>query len=69
MKWYELYSHPLNLVSGLLPDEVDPFQHVGDVVYPSFAYAEAGSNLVEVDHAIRGRMQYLEEALGQCTQG
>lgn len=34
------HLHPLNVILGLLADELDPLQHVGDVVDPSLLHLQ-----------------------------
>lgn len=63
------YSHPLHIVLGLLLDEVDALQHVGDVVDPSLLHFEHLGRLVQVQDPILRLAQELNELLGEQTKG
>lgn len=47
------YSHPLDVVLRLLLNEVDAFQHVGDVVNPPLLHFEHLCCLVQIQDPIR----------------
>lgn len=47
------YSHPLDVVLGLLADELHALQHVGDVIDTSLLHLEDLGGPVEVQHAVR----------------
>lgn len=63
------YSHPLDVVLRLLLNEVDAFQHVGDVVNPPLLHLEHLCCLVQIQDPIRRLAQELNELLGEQTEG
>ena len=62
------HSLPLNVVLGLLRNEVDALEHVGDVVNASLLNTESVGCLVEVDHTVVCRHEERHEALGEETE-
>lgn len=63
-----LYLHPLHVVFRLLLNEVDAFQHVGDVVDSSLLHFQHLRCLVQIQDPIRGLAQQLNELLGEQTK-
>ncbi len=57
-------AQPLDVVLGLLGDQVDPLQDVGDVVDAPFLDVQHLRGPVEVDHAVRRLSQEIQEAFG-----
>ena len=57
-------SQPLDVVFRLLGNELDAFQDIGDVIDASLLHLQNLRGPVEVDHAIRGLGQQVQEALG-----
>ena len=51
------YSHPLHVVFRLLLNEVDAFQHVGDVIDPSLLHFQYLRCLVQIQDPVRGLAQ------------
>lgn len=51
------YSHPLHVVFRLLLNEVDAFQHVGDVIDPSLLHLQHLRCLVQIQDPVRGLAQ------------
>ena len=47
------YSHPLHVVFRLLLNEVNAFQHIGDVINPSLLYLQHLCCLVQIQDPIR----------------
>lgn len=63
-----LYSHPLHVVFRLLLNEVDAFQHVGDVVDSPLLHFQHLCRLVQIQDPVRGLAQELNELLGEQTK-
>lgn len=65
----QTHLQPLDEVLGLLLDEMDPFQDVGDVVDAPLGGVELLGDEVQVQHAVGGATQHLREPLRQQTEG
>lgn len=52
----------------LLPDELDPLQHVGDVINPPLGRTELLADHVEVQHSVRAVPQHVCKLLRQEAQ-
>ncbi len=61
-------AQPLNVVLGLLGDQVDPLQDISDVVDAPFLDVQHLRSPVEVDHAVRRLSQEIQEAFGGQIQ-
>lgn len=62
------HLHPLDVILGLLFDEVHPLQDVGDVVEASLLDIELLGGQVQVYYPVRGAAQQLHELLGQQAE-
>lgn len=65
----DAYSHPLHVVFGLLLDEVDAFQDIGDVVNPPLLHFQHLRGLVQIQDPVGRLAQQLDELLGEQTKG
>ncbi len=63
------YSQPLDVVLGLLSDELDPLQYVGDVIDASLLDLQDLSGPVQVKNSIRRLGNQTHKFLGQKAQG
>lgn len=63
------HSQPLDVVLGLLGDELDAFQDVGDVVDASLLHVQHLRGPVQVHHAVGRLRQQVEETLGGQVEG
>lgn len=61
-------THPLDVVLGLLADELDALQHVGDVVDGSLLHVQHLSSPVQVQNPILRLTQEVNEFLGGQPQ-
>jgi len=62
------YLLPLDIVLGLLFQDTDSFQDIGNVINAPLLDIEAFGGYIQVDHAVRGRLQKSHELLGEQTQ-
>jgi len=63
-----LYSHPLYVVLGLLADELDALQHVGDVIDAPLLHLQHLGGPVQVQHAIGRLGDQAHKLLGEQAQ-
>lgn len=63
------YSQPLDVVLGLLSDELDPLQDVGDVIDASLLDLQDLSGPVQVKNSIRRLGNQTHKFLGKQAQG
>ena len=62
------HSHPLDVVFGLLADELDALQHIGDVVDAPLLHVQHLSSPVQVQNPILRLTQEVNEFLGEQPQ-
>lgn len=62
------HSHPLDVVLGLLADELDALQHIGDVIDAPLLHIQHLSSPVQVQDPILGLAQEVNEFLGEQPQ-
>lgn len=62
------HSHPLDVVFGLLADELDALQHVGDVIDAPLLHIQHFGCPVQVQDPILGLAQEVNEFLGEEPQ-
>lgn len=62
------YLQPLDMVFLRLPYQVDPFQHIGDVVQTPLGHFELRWDQVEVQHSIQAATKHVSELLRQENQ-
>lgn len=62
------HSHPLDVVLGLLADELDALQHIGDVIDAPLLHIQHLSSPVQVQDTILGLTQEINELLGEKPQ-
>jgi len=63
------HSQPLDVVLGLLGDELDSLQDIGDVVDASLLDIQDLRSPIQIHHAVRRLGQQVQEALGGQVQG
>lgn len=62
------HSHPLDVVLGLLTDELDTLQHIGDVVDAPLLHVQHLGRPVQVQDPILGFTQEVNELLREQPQ-
>lgn len=65
----QLYSQPLDVVLGLLPDELDSLQDICDIVDASLLDLQNLRGPVEVEDAVGRLLDQAHKLLGQQAQG
>lgn len=62
------HSHPLDVVLGLLADELDALQDIGDVIDATLLYVQHLRCPVQVQDPILGLAQEVNELLSEQSQ-
>lgn len=62
------YSHPLNVVLGLLANELDSLKHVGDVIDAPLLDLQNLGSPVQIQHPVHRLAQQAHKLLGEQPQ-